>query len=834
MSRFTRACASLLLTAAFSVTALAAPAPKVHPRPYGRDQARYQKTEIAPYTFENTILKVRFDFDKGIVYGQATNVVHPKADGLATVAFDSVGLNYSAVTVNGAPAKYRVADDHLYVDLAAPAKAGDRLEVVSTYTATPSRGIYFIRPDKYYPKMQPEIWSQGEMIDNRRWFPTWDEPNEKTPIEQIVTVPKGWTVIANGEQKAQTDGGDGTTTFDWVMPGPISTYLIAFSAGPYATFHTSATQPDGTGQIPVDFFTSQDDAKWASMCFGNTKDIVEYFQKIIGVAYPWSKYDQTTVERFTAGGMENASATTQTELAIHAPWANTVRPCDSLVSHELSHQWWGDDVTATDWANIWINEGYATYFEELWMGHQFGEGQFQYERYEAQQSYFGETKRYWRPIVDYVYGSPGDSFDSSGYPRPGQVLHMLRYMYGDQRFFGALRDYLNEYQHKNADTHQFFAAISKSLGENLNWFEQEWFYRAAYPHFFVKQSYDAKSQTLTLDVTQKSHDGQPFRMPVQVAVYVNGKGKMYRFTADRAHQIERIAGVTAMPQMVLFDPNNNIIRELDYVKSVQELGYQAIRAPYVSDRLWAIDQLGNAKKPDRALAASFVRDAVINDPFYGVRSNALDAAASLGDAATIRSALHDGDIRVQIAAANAVGELDHPDDPGLVADLKALTNSPNPLVAGAACTGLGATKNKGVYAILKAGLQRHAFREPIIGGAIAGLAAYGDPKAIALIEPFAAYGADESLRSGAIGALAMLGKKDPTVRAYIVSIAVHDPYYRARGAAIRALGKIGDASTIPILASIRKNDSEESAQNGAWDAMQDIKDRLAIKKGTKH
>jgi aminopeptidase N len=822
--KFLRRCAALALTLAFAVTTIAAAAPKVHPRPFGRGNATYHATAIAPYTFESTTLRVRFDVAKGRVFGEATDVVRAKADGLTTLPFDSVGLAYSAVTLNGTPAAYRVANDHLYIDLGTPAKAGDRFVVDATYATTPVRGIYFIRPDKYYPTMQPEIWSQGETEDNRRWFPTWDEPNQKTPIEQIITVPTGWSVVANGALKSHTTAA-GASTFDWVMPGPISTYLIAFSAGPYTAFHTATKRPDGSA-IPVDYFTSAADAKWATACFGNTKDIVAYFQRIIGVTYPWEKYDQTTVERFTAGGMENASATTQTEFAIHAPWANLTKPCDGLVSHELAHQWFGDDVTTSDWANIWINEGYATYFADLWAEHKFGEAQFQYQRYHEQQSYLDETKRYWRPIVDYTYGSSFDTFDASGYPRPGAVLHMLRSMYGDAKFFGALKSYLTEYQHKNADTHQFFTAFSKPLGVDLGWFEHEWFYRAAYPHYFVKQSYDATTGTLTLDVTQKAHDGAPFRMPVDVAVYAGGAGRTFAFVEDSTHQIERIPNVATKPQMVLFDPNNNVLRELDFAKSVQELGYQALHAPYVSDRLWAIAQLGKASKADAPLAKTFVRDAVIGDTFYGVRVDALDTAAAFDDAGTIRAALHDTDLRVQIAAANAVSELAHPKDPALLADLRSLVRANNPALSGAALGGLGATKAPGVYPTLLAGLKRHAFREPIIGGAVTGLAAYGDLRAVALIKPFADYGADESLRTVAIAALAQLDPKGASTRAYLLAIAKNDPYFRARGAALRALGKIGNASSLPTLTWIDAHDSEPNNQNVAWDAIQTIKDRL--------
>jgi aminopeptidase N len=810
------------------IAAIAAPPPKVHPRPYGRGQAYYHKTAIAPYRFHNILVKLNFNFAKGIVYGDVTNVISPKANGLKTVPFNSVGLHFSSVTVNGVPARFNATADHLYVNLTQPAKASDTLAIETKYTVTPARGIYFIRPDKYYPNYQPEIWSQGESEDNRLWLPTWDEPNQKTPVEQIITVQNGWHVQANGHLKATASSATGST-WDWVEPAPISTYLIAFSAGPYTKFHTLMQK------TPVDFFVSQADAPYGPLCFGNTNQIVAYFQKIIGVPYPWEKYDQTTVERFTAGGMENASATTQTELAIHPPQYELERTCNSLVSHELAHQWWGDDVTMADWANVWINEGYATYFQELWYEHHFGEAEFQYQRYHAQQAYFNETKRYWRPIVEYTYANAMDSFDSSGYPRPGQVLHMLRWMYGDARFFHALRDYLLTYQHKNADTHQFFVAIQKSLGENLSWFENEWFYRPAYPQFSVKESYDPKAQALTLDVTQNNHDGKPFRMPIDIGVWIagsnsntlpGGAANIAHMTANANHQVVVIPNVVSQPVMVLFDYNNNVLRGLVDDKSVADLGYQAIHAPYVGDRLWAVGNLGKVAKKDQPAAAGFVRQVVTADPFYGVRVDALDAAGALDDAETVRLALHDKDPRVVIAAANEVENLDQPSNAALEADLKTLSASSNPLIAGAALRGLGATKAPGSYTILVAGLNRHAFREPIASGALLGMANLGDMRAVPLMKTRTAYGQNESSRLDAISALATIAKKQPAlVESYLIAIAQHDPYFRARSSAVRALGRLNQKSAIPALQIVEARDTEPGVRNAAWDVIADLRDR---------
>lgn len=830
--------AQMVAPAAPRVARAAPPkAPKPLFRAFGRGHAFFHPTAIAPYTFDNTIVRVRFDFPRGIIYGDETARVRPK-HALSVLPFNTLGIRYESITVNGKPARYSTDARHQLIDVRLPvaAAAGTRLAVEFKYSAQPRRGIYFIRPDRGYPKLTPNIWSQGEMIDNRRWFPTWDEPNQKTPSELIVTVPDGWRVVANGYLKARWHSA-GTETWDWNAPHPKSTYLIAFSAGPLSEHKTTLGQATdgnvsafGNASMPVDSFVQPPDAKLNALCFGNTNDIVAYFQQIIGVKFPWEKYDQTTAERFTYGGMENASATTQTNLALHPAIENVERPCDGLVSHELAHQWWGDDVTMSDWSNTWINEGYATYFEELWAQKRFGEAAFELERYKAQQAYFGETKRYFRPIVDYVYNDPLDLFDASGYPRPGEVLHMLRYMYGDAKFFGALKYYLDRYAYKNADTHQFFAAIDTSLGRNLDWFMNEWFYRAAYPHYYVKQTFDAKAGTLDLDITQKNHDGKPFRMPVAIEVYFGGQSKSVTETIERNHQRIVIDGIASTPRMVLFDPNDNIIRKLDFKKSVAELAYQAANAAHVGDREWALEQLAKAVK-DKKAAQAAIRRMAASDPFYGVRADAVASAAKLDDDAAVYAGLHDPDKRVVLASADAASDLKHARAP-TIAKLKALSRHPDPMLAAAALGSLGALKVPGAYALLTSALRRPSFRETVASGALRGLGALGDMRAFPLTKARTAYGTPEQERGAAIAAmthLALHAKKPRLVESALLTMAGHDPLIGTRIAAVRALGMLGRPDAIPALLRIEAGDSQQGVQNSAYGAILDIRDAVATR-----
>jgi aminopeptidase N len=657
----------------------------------GADLGGYvHRTEVAPYTFDDSILRIRFDFARGVVYGDETVLVRPKRL-LSAIPFDSHRIVYRRVTVDGRNVAFAVDDarDLINVQLASPARVATQLRIEFQYSARPERGMYFVRPDKVHPQLIPEIWTQGEPTDNRAWFPTWDEPNNKTPSELIVTVPHGWTVVGNGLLTAHTHNAS-SETWDWSSPLPKSTYLIAFAAGPFREL------PGALGKLVVDGFVAPRLEKLGRLCFRNTPAMIAYYDRITGVPYPFEKYDQVAVERFIFGGMEDASNTILTDRALHPPAENVEKSCDPLVSHELAQQWYGDDATTVDWSNIWLNEGFATYYDELWTGERFGTSDFEYARYLAQRKYFAETARYMRPIVDYKYRDPLQLFDASGHERPAQVLHMLRWMFGDARFFRAVDTYLRTYAYRNADTHQFFAAIDKSLGTDLTWFENEWFYRASYPDYYITDSYDKTTHVVLLHVEQRNSDGRPFRMPIVIEVFAGRNVIKREVTISRAAQDVPVPNVAVAPAMVLFDPDDEVLKKLTWAKTATQLAYQLTNAAHVGDREWALQQLaalGKANGDDRSSAAAAVARTVTSDPFWGMRADAVAVAAVFDDASAVDVALRDVDPRVRIAAASAAGSLQG--KPAIIVhELETMTHDPNPDIASAAAAALGTSPGK--------------------------------------------------------------------------------------------------------------------------------------------
>ncbi len=776
-------------------------------------------TAIPPYGFVDTVIRLHFNVAKSIVYGDETTTVRTR-EALGRLPFDSLGIHYQAVSLDGHPAQYVVDDAAQSISVSLPHRvaAGTQLVVRFRYWAQPARGMYFIRPDPAYPKLNPEIWTQGEATDNRRWFPTWDEPNDKTPSELIVTVPHGWSVIANGRLMRHSVG-PAEETWDWVSPHPKSTYLIAFAAGRFAEYRARL------GALPIDSFVAPSDAAMNSICFRDTPKMIAYYQRIIGFPYPFAKYDQIAVERFTFGGMENASATIVADSFLHPEVEDPERSCDNVVSHELAQQWFGDDVTMSDWSNEWINEGFATYFDELWSGHQNGAAAFEYARYQGEQAFFDEARRYLRPIVDYRYNDPLDLFDVTGHARAAAVLQMLRYLVGDKRFFSALHAYLGEYQYRNADTDAFFTSVERSLHMNLKWFEDEWFYRAAYPHYIVDDRYDPDQKALVLDVRQRNADGKPFRMPVVIEAYAGGRVSRVRVWIDRNQQTIRIADVARPPNMVLFDPNENLLRKLTFEQPVSMLAYQLKHAPHVGDREWALGQLAamvHATSSDRMAAARAIESAALDDPFYGMRAGVVKDAAAFGGVRTVLACLHDRDVRVRIAAAEAAAALPRHQD-GVDTALARLTRDRDPDVIAAALRSLGARRALGAYRMLTAAVARAPYDGVVASAALGGLGELGDARAFPLLLQKTTYGTPERERNAAVVALALLAKRlhqPDRALAVLEHLVLKDDLISTRLAAASALGTLGDPRAIPALRRVERSDTQEIVRIQAWTAIQ--------------
>jgi aminopeptidase N len=396
----------LILAAAAAIAAAA-----VHLRadePYARNR---------DYDLQHSKIALRFDVEQKKVIGDVTHTLTILREGAPKVAFDSVGLTIQTVTVNKAPAKFESTASKLIVPLPAVAHSGDKFDIDIRYEGKPAKGLYFILPDKDYPNRPKQIWTQGESEDTRYYLPTYDYPNDRLTTETILTVPASWITVANGKLVSVSKAPDNMKTWTWRESLPSSTYLITVVAGEF-----DEVKQAWRGE-PVTYYAPKGRGDRLLPNYERTPAMMELFSKKLGVDYAWEKYSQTMVDDFVAGGMENSSATTNTSSSLRSPKLIPEFPGDEdpLISHELAHQWFGDLVTCNDWGDIWLNEGFATFFEMVWTEAHYPKEQADYERWQAVQEWVSQPNLYSKPIVRHDFDDSSE-FDDNSYGKGGLVL----------------------------------------------------------------------------------------------------------------------------------------------------------------------------------------------------------------------------------------------------------------------------------------------------------------------------------------------------------------------------------------------------------------------------
>jgi len=263
----------------------------------GRKYARDRLVDI-----HHLALNVTPDFKARTIKGKVTISFTPIAQALGTLALDSVDLTIDEVTTTGAQlADRQVTTDQLLLHFAPPLPPGAEATVTISYHGQPANGLHFRTPEMGYPVGDTQVWSQGEAENHRYWFPCYDYPNERFSSEVTCHVPEGMDVISNGSLASRQPGADGLTSWHWQQKQPHVTYLIALGAG-----YFSKIQAPG-GSVPMALYFPPSEKDQAALAFRDTTTIMAFFQKEIGVPFPWDKYDQVYTHDFLAGGMENTS-----------------------------------------------------------------------------------------------------------------------------------------------------------------------------------------------------------------------------------------------------------------------------------------------------------------------------------------------------------------------------------------------------------------------------------------------------------------------------------------------------------------------------------------------
>ena len=699
---------------------------------------------------QNIKLDLRFDWEHEQALGTETITLAPLLTNLGRIELDAAKMTFNSVKLaSGVPLKFETdeSQEKLRITLDRAYQPNEALSLVIDYhtngvtraggIAGFGRGLTFIKPSPDDAKRPRQIWSQGETEYNHYWFACYDHPNDFTTTEIIATVEKPLMVISNGKLLSTKENKDNTRTFDWKIEQPHATYLTSIVIGEY-----TAIESDYAG-IPVISYVYPDQLAEGRLTTSRLPEMVKFFSEKTGVKYPYAKYAQTMVRDF-GGGMENISATTQTDGMIHDARSELDQTSDGLQSHELAHQWFGDYVTCRSWADIWLNESFATYFQAMWDEHSLGHDDFLYRDVKGNQdTYYRDWARGMRrPIVTENYANPDAVFDTYAYPRGGAVLHMLRKTLGEDNWWRAINRYLTKYAHQPVSTEQFRIGIEEATGQSMDWFFDQWLYKMGHPVFRVTQAYDPAAKTLIVKVRQEQKadpnyaypQATFFQTPVEIEIGTASGTRVERVMIEPKEEQSFSFPVDSEPQLVNFDYGDTLIKELYFDKPTDVLIYQLSRDADLMGRMWALGRLSERRKdkstPDaeKELIAKSIAASLARDTFWGMR---LEDAAALqdvtGDAVktALMAATKDRNPRVRARAIQALGARK---DPTLAALYQEALGDESYGVIRAAAEALGQTKSPSGFDSLVKLLDTPSWRDNIRIAGLSGLAALGDKR----------------------------------------------------------------------------------------------------------
>lgn len=753
------------------------------------------------YDLQNVRVSLHFDLQQREVFGDVTHTLAALRDGLTQLDFDSADLTILSASVNGKPATFDLRNNELYVHLAQPSKSGEAYEVNLRYEGKPSSGLYFILPDKDNPGSAEEIWTQGEAEDTHHYIPIYDYPNDRTTSEMILTVPDDWLTVSNGKLLSVQDAPNGQKTWTWRQSLPVSTYLISFVAGQYDE------KKDTWHNIPLTYNVPRGMEDTIDATFGHTKQMLDFFSNRFGVPYPWAQYAQTAVNDFVASGMENVSATTlATRDMVHAALAGeTPEGADGLISHEMTHQWFGDLVTCKDWTNTWLNEGFATFGASLWEEHYYGADAADYHYWRTQNHWMTSRELFTIPILT---RNIDDSVEYVGnvYDKAGWVLHMLREQMGDAAFFGAMKHYLQANRLQNVVTSDLVKAIEQSTGTNVDRFFDQWIYGAGAPRFVVRSTYDAAEKRISLDVRQTQKvEGRVglFRVPVQVAVTTASGEKLFPIEVSKADETFSFP-VDGPPLMVLFDKGDKILKSLDFQKTPEEWIRQLQTASDVPDRADAAYALGFIRNNDAVTNA--LGKAARQDKFWGMREEALRSLGRIHSSAArkqVLAALSNEQPWVRQVAVEQMGRF--PNDGNIAKRLKNIYKDDTAYyVRGAALQALAMDKAPGTADLLEKALATASPDDVLRRASLRAMGVLGGDAVVPTLLKWSAPGNPSRLRDAAIGSLGRVDLKNHDITARLISY-LGENSFDTRFSCIFALGRRGDPTAIEPLEALLKS-----------------------------
>jgi aminopeptidase N len=589
----------------------------------------YRASETKVNDMQHMKLKVRFDFEKQYLYGNAALTFAPHFYPTSKISLDAKGMEIRSVkTLLGKELTYSYDSLKLLIDLDREYKGGEKYTIVIDYIAKPNerktggsraissdKGLYFINPLGKEPNKPRQIWTQGETESNSVWFPCIDKPNQKTTQEIEITVKDKYKTLSNGLLIKSEKNSDGTRTDFWKQDLPHAPYLVMMAIGEYDI------TKDKWREKELSYFMEPEYKEVAKKIFGVTVEMMELYSKQLGVDFPWEKYAQVVVRDYVSGAMENTSATVHGEFVQRTNRQLIDEKHEDIIAHELYHQWFGDLVTCESWSNIPLNESFATYGEYLWNEHKHGKLYADWKQQRSIRGYFNESKnRKNVNLIRFYYDDKEDMFDAHSYNKGGAILHMLRNVVGDEAFFASLCLYLKKNAYKTVEIHDLRLAFEEVTGRDMNNFFNQWFLQNGHPVLDIKYGYDEDSVYVEMTQKHNTDNGQIFNLPMKINVYYNEVVMSYPVVFKYAKQKFSFPSM-GLPSLIDADAERVLLCEKKENKKPEQYKFQYKNHTLLLAKTEALDALKGQVGKDTT--SNIVFERALNEPQWILRKEAI-------------------------------------------------------------------------------------------------------------------------------------------------------------------------------------------------------------------
>lgn len=469
-------------------------------------------------------------------------------------ALGNKGMTVSKVESAGKELSFTHEGEELKIKLPSPSQINQRTSYTITYSGIPATGLK-IANNKYGDRT---FFSDNWPDKGRHWLSIVDHPYDKATCEFIVTAPVHYQVVSNGLKIEETDLPQGMRLTHWKQSVPIASWLYVLGVARFAVQYV-----DKFDHKPIETWVYYQDRDAGFYDFAQpTKQVLEFYSNYVG---PFVYERLANIQsNSVSGGMEAASAIFYSENSVvgdrNERWRN-------VVIHEIAHQWFGNSVTEYDWDDVWLSEGFATYFTLLFIEHAYGKDAFQAGLADSKKRVNAFHIK--NPTYRIVHNNLSDMSQvtsSHTYQKGSWILHMLRGVVGTENFWKGIRSYYAKYMNSNATTADFRREMEEASGMDLKDFFEQWLYKPGALQIDGSWQYNDKKKEVKITLEQVQTDGSLFTMPIQMAIHSATGKPVIKSVMVKEKKNEFILPVEAEPQNIVLDPDNWVLMDATFSK----------------------------------------------------------------------------------------------------------------------------------------------------------------------------------------------------------------------------------------------------------------------------